>query len=120
MGWRPRCGALPFLLLSHRCSSALDGDNVATRLPFKKNWLQSCMHSIAVAALQHSVSSICLGTIPFCQDMDPEKVLTCPRTKVGDRLGRFIVNRLKVRGMAAHVGMGLCQAYEAVCVFILC
>ena len=29
--------------------------------------------------------------------MEPEKVLACPRTKVGDRLGRFIVNRLKVR-----------------------
>lgn len=36
---------------------------------------------------------------PSCQDMDPEKVLACPRTKVGDRLGRFIVNRLKVCGM---------------------
>ncbi|KAL4450201.1 hypothetical protein ABPG77_010870 [Micractinium sp. CCAP 211/92] len=30
-------------------------------------------------------------------DADPEKVLSCPRTKVGDRLGRMIVNRLKVR-----------------------
>lgn len=30
-------------------------------------------------------------------DADPEKVLSCPRTKVGNRLGRMIVNRLKVR-----------------------
>lgn len=33
----------------------------------------------------------------FLQDADPGKVLSCPRTKVGDRLGRMIVNRLKVR-----------------------
>jgi hypothetical protein len=36
------------------------------------------------------------------EDMDPEKVLACPRTKVGDRLGRFIVNRLKV--CICHMG----------------
>ncbi|KAI3429707.1 hypothetical protein D9Q98_005792 [Chlorella vulgaris] len=30
-------------------------------------------------------------------DADPAKALSCPRTRVGDRLGRFIVNRLKVR-----------------------
>ena len=35
--------------------------------------------------------------LPAClQDADPAKTLSCPRTKVGDRLGRFIVNRLKV------------------------
>lgn len=31
------------------------------------------------------------------QDADPARALSCPRTKVGDRLGRFIVNRLRVR-----------------------
>ncbi|EFN59785.1 hypothetical protein CHLNCDRAFT_56574 [Chlorella variabilis] len=31
------------------------------------------------------------------EDAEPDKVLSCPRTKVGDRLGRVIVNRLKVR-----------------------
>lgn len=31
------------------------------------------------------------------QDADPVKALTQPRTTVGDRLGRLIVNRLKVR-----------------------
>jgi hypothetical protein len=31
------------------------------------------------------------------QDADPVQALSCPRTKVGDRLGRFIVNRLRVR-----------------------
>lgn len=38
--------------------------------------------------------------------MDPDRVLTCPRTKVGDRLGRFIVNRLKVGGLLAAVTDG--------------
>lgn len=31
------------------------------------------------------------------QDADPQTALSCPRTKVGDKLGRVIVNRLKVR-----------------------
>jgi len=31
------------------------------------------------------------------QDSDPEKALAQPRTTIGDRLGRLIVNRLKVR-----------------------
>jgi hypothetical protein len=40
---------------------------------------------------------------PAClQDADPAKTLSCPRTKVGDRLGRFIVNRLKVGDQHQH------------------
>lgn len=67
--------------------------------------------------MQHCVCSICPCVILFCQDMDPEKALTCPRTKVGDRLGRFIVNRLKVRVVAAHEGICVCQAIRR-CAFI--
>lgn len=33
---------------------------------------------------------------PPCQDEDPSTALTQPRTLLGDRLGRFIVNRLRV------------------------
>lgn len=46
---------------------------------------------------------------PIMQDADPLRALACPRTKIGDRLGRFIVNRLKVsEEEAGGEGLRLC------------